>query len=599
MEPTSVFYTHGAIQPECPHHYVEREADKDIMLEINRGGYIQLCLAPHQMGKTSLFYSVKKRLQDAGWNCCYVDLSTLSGMKQTEWLPRLEEKIAVDWDLDSHRITEQEALDFEHFLLVRAGLKKEQVRLALFLDEIAALLELDFARRFLMILRDLYQRRNEYRGRLLVMVGGTASPSLLSQSQNSPFHNVAVDIVLEDFNWAEHATLTARLGLLGVEVEDAVPAQIYDWVRGQPYLTQRICELIEQKVCSGFSGPINKDLIDELVQGRLLSNMRRDANISSMMNKIAQLDGPAAKLWQRIAAGERASSKQAGFSALYLSGAVTEAPDGSIVVRNRVYREVLGLSGAVPGLALGQTPAGQAPASQMLGRAKRLEDLEKLIIEAGDLLSEYEEKHLYESDPKEKRRIEKEIAELKERLAVFEREVSQIRATSSIESQQVTAGHDDDVLQRVETRLAQIHSSIETGFSEQKQWQMSMVERLESNHFDQLAEIRLLLKDGKVEKDEAAAALDDIRVSIAALGASQTSLDERLLRALKGTQAVIDSDAALQQKLELTLPIIPMLLEYKFEIGAGSGVDLDEILKRLRQRWTLLTSKTRKSRGQG
>ena len=61
--------------------------------------------------------------------------------------------------------------------------------------------------------------------------------------------------------------------------------------------------------------------------------------------------------------------------------------------------------------------------------------------------------------------------------------------------------------------------------------------------------------------------------------------DEGLEKSLADIYQAINSDFTLQEKLEISLPIIPLLLEYKVELGAG--VDLEgawkELVRRVKQ----------------
>lgn len=56
-------------------------------------------------------------------------------------------------------------------------------------------------------------------------------------------------------------------------------------------------------------------------------------------------------------------------------------------------------------------------------------------------------------------------------------------------------------------------------------------------------------------------------------------------RSLDTLTATIDSDLALQHKLEVTIPIVPFLLAWKTELGAGTNLDLNTYFEKLQGKW--------------
>jgi hypothetical protein len=61
-------------------------------------------------------------------------------------------------------------------------------------------------------------------------------------------------------------------------------------------------------------------------------------------------------------------------------------------------------------------------------------------------------------------------------------------------------------------------------------------------------------------------------------------MDDELRAAITDLTEAVESSMTVDQKLELTLPLVPLLLQYKVELGAGSEVDLHALWEELKAR---------------
>jgi len=297
------------------------------------------------MGKTSLLKRLAEGLKGQGWCCCFVDLATLKNMECPNWFRRLGEMIARAVRMGMILSPFENQQDFRTFLLDEVGLGRSfnPIKVALFFDEVEGLLGLDFSDEFLMTLRDMYQQRDSYPGQLLIAFAGSVDPeTLIKDSTISPF-NIAEEIVLDDFTAEESLTLTSNLTKIreGISIDEAVHSHIYEWAAGQPYLTQRICEIIADLVQTEKITCVSTDTVDDVVRTGLLGPRRLDKNVKHVLGEVAGLKSLAAELWKRLLAGEPVYSTETGFCALYLTGAVAEAPDGRVGIRNRIYEQAL------------------------------------------------------------------------------------------------------------------------------------------------------------------------------------------------------------------------------------------------------------------
>lgn len=343
MNHPPLFYTNGALPADHP-YYVVRPADHDAQRALQQGKIIYT-IAPRQVGKTSLLKRLATRLERQNWYCCQIDLATFRNLEQSRWFQQIGERIIRACGASTASMPLNDQQDFRTFLLDEIGLGRATPapRLALFFDEAEGLLGLDFADEFLMTLRDLYQQRDTYPGQLLIGFAGAVDPQLLIRDPSiSPF-NIAEEIVLNDFTPSEARMLTTNLIHTGRPVEPDVHCRIYHWTSGHPYLTQRLCEIITAWIEARQLPQISSTVVDEAVKGGLLAPRARDKNIKHVLNAITNPALSSPRLWRRIMAGEPVYATEPGFYGLYLTGAVTEAADGQIQIRNQIYRVALGL----------------------------------------------------------------------------------------------------------------------------------------------------------------------------------------------------------------------------------------------------------------
>jgi hypothetical protein len=118
--------------------------------------------------------------------------------------------------------------------------------IVIFFDEIDSVLKLNFSSDdFFALIRFCYNQRAEnpeYR-RLTFVLLGVATPSDLIQNKEYTPFNIGMAIQLNGFEVLE--ALPLAKGLEGkVSNPQAVLEQVLRWTGGQPFLTQKLCDLI-------------------------------------------------------------------------------------------------------------------------------------------------------------------------------------------------------------------------------------------------------------------------------------------------------------------------------------------------------------------
>ena len=248
----SIYQVGGSLPLDFP-TYVKRRADEDLyqLLKERKFCYV---LNSRQMGKSSLRVRTMDRLQVEGISCCAIDLTEIgsSDITRDEWYAGIIDSLINDFSLDDFDLEQW----WNHFKLLSPAqklgkffgdilLKQVNKPIVIFVDEIDSTLKLPFKDDFFTLLRACYNLRadNQDYNRLTFCLLGVASPSdLIADKQSTPF-NIGEQIYLKGFDRDEAEPLVKGLEEK-VDEPDRVMDEILLWTGGQPFLTQRLCNLI-------------------------------------------------------------------------------------------------------------------------------------------------------------------------------------------------------------------------------------------------------------------------------------------------------------------------------------------------------------------
>ena len=353
------YHVGGSVRPDSP-SYIKREAD-DLLYNTLRNRQFCYVLNARQMGKSSLWVQTQNKLKNEGIQCATIDLSGFgNNLSEDNWYTILFLELVKAFDLSPDAKTEAQALwkgrsDTSAVYTLTQFIEDillEEVPQSIIIcfDEIDSVLSLNFSSDpFFSFIRSCHEKRAThpiYKNLTFCILGVATTANFIQNYDRSPF-NIGREITLEGFSKREALQLAEGLKDK-VNKPERVLELILEWTGGQPFLTQKICQLIYNSR-TNFNNELSKNTIDvgDFIKSKIIDNWESHDSPQHfrtirdrLLNNPSKTKRRLLKLYLNILSqGDIKYNGSLEQIKLRLTGLVVQI-EGKLQVYNKIYRNI-------------------------------------------------------------------------------------------------------------------------------------------------------------------------------------------------------------------------------------------------------------------
>ncbi|MEM7131744.1 MAG: AAA-like domain-containing protein [Chloroflexota bacterium] len=251
------FNTRGPVFPHVHYHVDRKELRADLCARIEKGRYITLTSA-RQVGKTTILRETIADMEATGeYFGILLNFQKLTSVSSERFYERLGKQID-QWHFGTESWASEKVQDqFEFIDYLCRTLQIIGKRGILMIDEFDAI-DVEILKPLLDQFRGMYLERfdpNAFAFHSIILVGVRNIPSLLEGTQ-SPF-NIADSFTIPAFSLSEIKMLYQQhTEETGQEFTQALLEAVYHESEGQPFLVNRLAQLLTQEVDADPNKPI-------------------------------------------------------------------------------------------------------------------------------------------------------------------------------------------------------------------------------------------------------------------------------------------------------------------------------------------------------